>query len=134
MSSDEHNTCCDIFECRKCGDCCKGYGGTYVTSHDIEKISEYTGIEVDRLLSDYCVLSGRRPVLAQKPDGYCVFFDKICTIHPVKPAMCRAWPFIQSVLTDIGNWHIMAGVCPGMRTDVSDEAIRSCVKAALSGS
>ncbi|MEZ4524987.1 MAG: YkgJ family cysteine cluster protein [Desulfobacterales bacterium] len=72
-------------------------------------------------------MSGSRPVLAQS--GYCVFWkEKICTIHPVKPRMCKAWPFIQSVLTDVNNWRMMAGSCPGMRTDVPDDMILACAQ------
>jgi Fe-S-cluster containining protein len=71
-------------------------------------------------------------VLAQGEDGYCVFAHRaLCRIHPVKPRMCRAWPFIESVLRHPGNWKIMAGACPGMRTDVSEDTVVRCVKAAL---
>ena len=122
----------EIFVCRTCGECCKGYGGTFVTEADLEAIAQYTKIPVNRLKSDYCRLSGKNPVLAQGEDGYCIFRKKeLCGIHPVKPRMCRAWPFIESVVKDPQNWHMMAGSCPGMRTDVSDEAIRDCVAAVL---
>ncbi len=33
----------ELFECRRCGDCCKGFGGTYLTGEDIEAISRYIG-------------------------------------------------------------------------------------------
>ncbi len=67
-------------------------------------------------------------MLARGVNGYCVFWKKLCTIHPVKPRMCKAWPFIDAVLTDVANWRAMASSCPGMRTDVSDDAILSCVE------
>lgn len=123
--------CPDIFECRKCGDCCKGYGGTYLSRQDIENIAEYVGADADSFESKFCRFSGGRPVLAQQENGYCIFWDELCTVHPVKPRMCRQWPFIESVLVDVRNWHIMASMCPGIRTDVPDRAIRECVKAAL---
>ncbi len=119
----------DIFECTQCGECCKGCGGTYVTEKDIAAISEYLHTDPARFLKECCQMSGRKPVLAEGENGYCVFWqDKRCGIHPVKPKMCRAWPFIQSVLTDISNWRIMAASCPGIRTDVSDDDIRECVR------
>jgi len=118
----------EIFSCKKCGDCCKGYGGTFVTAEDIEAIAAYIKMDPERFVADYCDMSGGKPVLAQGENGYCIFWDEVCTIHPVKPRMCRAWPFIESVLTDINNWHIMAGVCPGIRTDVPDDVIRACVR------
>ncbi|KPJ76792.1 MAG: Fe-S oxidoreductase [Deltaproteobacteria bacterium SG8_13] len=126
MSPDEAVS--DIFECRRCGDCCRGYGGTVVDQADIRAIAAYLDMTPERIRSRYCVLSGTRPVLTQQPNGYCAFWDRLCTIHPVKPRMCRDWPFIRSVLVDVANWRIMAGLCPGIRTDISDGQIIACVK------
>ena len=122
----------EIFNCKKCGDCCKGYGGTYLTEKDIKAIAAYIHTDPDFFVEKYCQMSGKKPVLAQAENGYCIFWDnKICTIHPVKPKMCRAWPFIESVLTDTGNWRAMAASCPGMRTDLPDDVIRECVEREL---
>ena len=118
----------DIFICKKCGDCCKGYGGTYVDANDIEKIADYIKTDPRKFVAEYCTKSGNKLVLAQGTDGYCIFWDELCTIHPVKPHMCRAWPFIKSVLTDINNWHIMAASCQGIRTDVPDNLVQECVR------
>ena len=117
----------DIFKCTQCGDCCKGYGGAFVTSQDIEAITGYINTDPNGFVDNYCRLSGKNPVLGQKGDGYCIFWNGICAIHPVKPRMCKSWPFIKSVLIDTKNWQIMAGLCPGMRIDVSDSVIRDCV-------
>ncbi len=123
-----------LFECRQCGECCKGYGGTYVSAEDTVLISRFIGADPATFVDKYCQLSGRRPVLAQAEDGYCVFCeDGACTIHPVKPVMCRAWPFIKSVLVDVGNWHAMARACPGINTDLDDEVIRQGVRQMLDG-
>jgi hypothetical protein len=122
----------DIFQCRQCGECCKGFGGTYVNPDDIRAIAEYIGADPGRFAEKYCQKSGSRQVLAQGEDGYCVFRkDKLCSIHPVKPRMCRAWPFIPGVLADPANWRIMANSCPGIRTGFSDEVILRCVKQEL---
>lgn len=117
-----------LFQCQKCGDCCKGYGGTYVTEDDINNIASYIGISPHEFKAKHCIISNNRPLLTQKADGYCVFWDNICTIHPVKPKMCRAWPFIPSILADPNNWNLMASVCPGMRTNYPDDVIANCVR------
>jgi len=75
-----------LFECRRCGDCCKGYGGTYVTRQDIEAISRHIGTDPRKFETEYCRLSGQKPVLAQRSDGYCIFWDKRCQT-PYVPAM-----------------------------------------------
>lgn len=120
-----------LFECRLCGDCCKGYGGTFVTREDIEAISRFIGTDSRKFVAQYCQVSGKRPLLAQRPDGYCIFWDKLCTIHPVKPLMCRRWPFLGSLLVDSKNWQIMADSCPGIHTDVSVRTLEKCVKKIL---
>jgi Fe-S-cluster containining protein len=120
-----------IFECIQCGDCCKGYGGTFVTPADIAAIARFIGADEDSFVERYCQMSGRRPVLAQRADGYCIFWDGLCAIHPVKPRMCRRWPFIDSLRVDIHNWQIMADACPGMRSDLPDAVVARCVKREL---
>ena len=121
----------EIFKCLRCGDCCRGYGGTVVDNTDIRAIAAYLDMTPEAFRTRYCTMSGSRPVLVQQPGGYCAFWDQLCTIHPVKPRMCRAWPFIESVVVDPANWRIMAGMCPGIRTDVSDEHVVECVKKKL---
>lgn len=109
-----------------------GFGGTYVSDADIEAIAAFIQIDPQKFPEKYCQFSGSKRVLAQGENGYCVFWkDKICTIHPVKPRMCKAWPFIPNVLKDPQNWHIMAGFCPGIRTDVTHSEIVSCVRRQL---
>ena len=130
MSSDTP-TAEDLFQCQQCGQCCQGFGGTYVSRSDIRNIAAYTGKSEADIRQSYCAGSGSKLVLGQQPDGYCVFWDQLCTIHPVKPRMCKAWPFIESVVYDPGNWDIMAGVCPGIRTGFAHSGIIQCVKEKL---
>ncbi len=122
-----------IFECKKCGDCCKGYGGTFVTPDDIKKISAHIRADPGTFVAEYCQISGNKPLLGQGKDGYCVFWNRMCVIHPVKPQMCKAWPFIENVLTDITNWQVMAKSCPGIRADVPERAVRKRIRQELTG-
>jgi hypothetical protein len=112
----EYRTSQDIFQCRMCGQCCVGFGGTYVTARDIECISRYIKTDPNEFVTRYCDMTGAGPVLTQGPDERCIFFDeeRQCTIHPVKPRMCRAWPFLQTVVHHPENWDAMASACPGM--------------------
>jgi len=121
----------DLFSCRKCGQCCKGYGGTFVTEQEARAIADYLNESLRDIVCKYCLRSGKRLILTQQADGYCVFYDSGCRIHPVKPPMCKKWPFIESVLRDIANWQAMARSCPGMKADVPEAAIRACVKQEL---
>ena len=114
-----------------CGDCCKGFGGTFVTKHDIDTISRSLDIDRTRFIKDYCQWSGKRPVIRTGPTGYCVFWDQVCTIHEVKPRMCKRWPFIESVIVDPSNWTAMHSMCPGIRTDVDEQELVACVRQEL---
>ena len=120
-----------LFECTQCGDCCKGYGGTYLTEADIARIAAFVGVGIAEFKQHYCVLSGNRPVLAQQKNGYCIFFDRNCSIHAVKPRMCRQWPFIRSLMVDITNWRIMAGLCPGMNNNLDDRRLLAAIRREL---
>lgn len=122
----------EIFTCQRCGSCCQGYGGTFVTDREINSISRYLNLTSNRFIAEFCQPSGQRRVLVQGSDGYCIFWRKLCTIHPVKPKMCKQWPFIESILVDAANWQIIASCCPGMRTDVTDQLIIVCVKKVIS--
>ncbi len=132
MVSNDEAVCAGLFACTRCGDCCKGFGGTYLCETDVDAISRYLGVAADRLMAHYTCTSGGRRLIAQGDDGYCIFWDKMCTIHPVKPKMCRQWPFIRNILVDVGNWRAMAASCPGMNADAADQKIIDCVKKALS--
>lgn len=114
-----------------CGDCCKGFGGTFVTGEDIDAISRFLNVDRDTFLKDYCQWSGSRPVLRTAPSGYCIFWDQLCTIHEVKPRMCKLWPFIESVLVDPANWTAMHSMCPGIRVDVDEYELAACIRQEL---
>lgn len=120
----------DIFTCQQCGQCCKGYGGTYVSQDHINKIARFIDVTPEAFIQHYCDRSGDRYVLTRGEDGFCIFFDheKQCTIHDVKPYMCRAWPFIQSVIDSPENWNLMAGACPGMKKDIPHPVLVTIVK------
>jgi Fe-S-cluster containining protein len=121
----------DFFECQKCGDCCKGYGGAFVNDHEAERISDYLGIDQDLFLSDYCDWSGRRPMIRTAESDYCIFWDELCTIHEVKPRMCKIWPFIESILVDTSNWAVMKSMCPGIRNNGNPDDLVEYVKAVI---
>jgi len=121
----EIKNCDEIFKCRQCGSCCKGFGGTYIDEQDIERISIFINMDTKIFLEQCCEISGSGYLLSTGKNEYCIFYDQIrqCTIHPVKPLMCRRWPFIRAVFKHPENWNIMAGSCPGMKKDgyVMDE-------------
>ena len=120
-----------FFQYQMCGDCCRGFGGTFVDEQEIEAISKYLDMDRATFLRDYCHWSGKRPLIRTAESGYCIFFDKLCTIHEVKPRMCKLWPFIEGVLADPANWTAMHTMCPGIRTDVDKEELTAHIRQEL---
>jgi Fe-S-cluster containining protein len=120
-----------LFDCTMCGECCRGYGGTYVTGAEIERIAEAIGSDPNTVRSLSCQSSGNRLVLAQAENGFCVFWDGLCTIHEVKPRMCRRWPYIPSVLVDPANWETMARSCPGIRPHAPIALVQEVIRRKL---
>ena len=55
----------DLFACQNCGQCCKGYGGTYITESEIDNICRYLGLDRKRFMRCYCQMSGGKPLVAQ---------------------------------------------------------------------
>jgi len=49
----------DIFKCRQCGECCKGYGGTFVTENEIEAIAGISIIRVLLIITARCLEENR---------------------------------------------------------------------------
>lgn len=117
-----------VFECQKCGVCCKGYGGIFVTDYEIKAIAEFLTITQDEFLSGYCEESGGRTMLRTGENGYCIMWDDLCTIHHVKPSLCRTWPYLKSVVVDKNNLTVIQNACPGVSKDVTYEEFAAAVK------
>lgn len=115
----------EAFDCTMCGVCCEGYGGTYVTEDDIKAIADFIGEDPEIFRKNYCSYSDGKPLLKSGEDGRCVFFRDKCSIHPVKPRMCREWPFIPAVIKEPGNWELMSDACPGIKTGIDREKLKS---------
>ena len=54
--------------------------------------------------------------------GVCVFVeDNRCRVHPVKPFICRQWPFFPALLVDAEEFEAAKGACPGINPECSHE-------------
>jgi len=107
------------FKCKMCGHCCLGEGGIILTSKDQIRLAEHLGISVDELIKKYTHVRNDKLHLVTKKDGYCVFFEEGCGIHPGRPDICRAWPFFRGNLVDEISWQMIQDYCPGVNPDAS---------------
>ena len=102
------------FTCRQCGHCCQGRGGIVLTDHDTARLAGHARMEPEAFLDRYSEEFSGRTVLRSGDDGWCVFFDQGCTVHPARPDICRAWPFFRGNLVDKDSWRMVEDYCPGV--------------------
>ena len=53
--------------------------------------------------------------------GICLLrqFGGLCLIHPVKPSVCRLWPFLPHILNRESAFQDARCACPGFRPDLT---------------
>ncbi|TFG30800.1 YkgJ family cysteine cluster protein [Candidatus Thorarchaeota archaeon] len=136
--SDE--SCLPRFECTRCGSCCRDRQILVtVTSNDIIRISkalELIPSEILRALDFYIVEPGTSPpvglekipyittergqayvALKKLENGDCIFLkDNECMIHPVRPRVCKSFPFVFNETDGKRSWGLSAKkeICPGL--------------------
>ena len=112
------------FSCTRCGKCCEGRGGIVVGPRDLPRLCAYFGLPADEVLARYTENIGGKPTLRCGEDGFCLFFKagRGCSIHPARPAVCRAWPFFRGNLVDEVSFLMAREDCPGIHRDATHEA------------
>ncbi len=121
------------FECVLCGECCRRYW-IPVTHIDIARICRYTGLKPRDFIAlfpkestagwDEPVIRLRDGeyylVLKKRLNGTCIFNLRlddrlVCSIHPVKPNVCRYYPFVY--------WFVGPNT---VKFEVTDRALNYC--------
>ena len=97
------------FECLMDGKCCRDYD-VLLTPFDLERISNYLGIDKKDFFINYCTIDDVYLKLA-KTDNGCVFQDREgkCKIYEAKPIVCDIFPF-----TRISRDRVEVEVCHGL--------------------
>ncbi len=117
----EINKTSRVFTCRQCGKCCHGEKGILVTSEEAERLAAFLGLTLQELHRDYLITSSLGPQVATR-NGACVFLeDNRCRVHPVKPRICRQWPFLPALLEHADEFEAAREACPGFAPDCRHE-------------
>lgn len=63
------------------------------------------------------------PRLTVADNGFCVFLmeGNLCQVHPVKPFICRQWPFLPALLVDADELENAKTACPGINPSCTHE-------------
>jgi uncharacterized protein len=111
-----------VFQCQQCGDCCAGRGGIFVKPEEVEQMAAQLGLPGLEFCRRYVEASPLGPRLTTE-NGVCVFLlaGNLCRVHPVKPLICRQWPFLPALLVDPDELEHAKGACPGINSRCSHE-------------
>ena len=104
------------FECVPgCTNCCCVQGWVYITESFIRNAAAFLKISAEDFEARYVVRS-KYTLRLRKPKGaQCLFLKEGgCSIHPVKPAQCKLFPFWPEIVEDRENWNDAAQNCPGI--------------------
>lgn len=108
-----------VFSCRQCGECCRGEKGILVTTAELEAMAGYLGLSTADFASRYLVATPLGPQLATRL-GTCVMQEgSLCRVHPVKPRICRQWPFLPALLAHADEFEAAKEACPGIGADIA---------------
>lgn len=104
-----------VFSCRQCGECCQGKGGILPSPIERELIAQYLKISVAALIHLYLEETPLGLAVRNKPEGGCIFQEgSRCRIHPVKPRICRDWPFLPAILLHEEEFAAAKTACAGL--------------------
>jgi Fe-S-cluster containining protein len=111
-----------VFQCRQCGDCCAGRGGIFVKPQEVEDMAALLEMPVAEFRRRFVEASPRGPRLTVA-DGVCVFLmeGNLCRVHPVKPRICRQWPFLPALLAHPDELEHAKTACPGINPECTHE-------------
>ncbi|GEM_PF-2660213 len=98
------------FECKQCGRCCRMHTiGLRITHAEAERFAQRQGVSVQEYVVG--LVEDRGTYILPQPCRYLV--NDACSVHDIKPSVCRKYPFHQRKPVDSDTaWVVIAG-CPG---------------------
>lgn len=105
------------FECQEnCSNCCKLPGGfVYLSEKETADIADYLDVRENLFLQWFTRIIDDKLCLVDGGNEYCVFLeDNKCSVYPVRPQQCRAYPFWRENLKSKARWRQTSEQCPGI--------------------
>jgi len=94
-----------------------------VRPDEVAQMAALLAMSVEDFSRSYVETSVTGPRLTVAADGFCVFHleDHLCRVHPVKPFICRQWPFLPILLLEADELEHAKTACPGIDPKCSHE-------------
>jgi Fe-S-cluster containining protein len=104
------------FTCQPgCVRCCDRPGAVYLSEEDSPRIAAFLGLSQADFENRYVYRTRHQMRLRKPPRRQCRFLDpEGCSIHPVKPAQCRLFPFWPEIVESSRGWSAAGRWCPGI--------------------
>jgi uncharacterized protein len=110
-----------VFSCQQCGECCRGEKGILVTTAEHAAMAAHLSLSLEDFAARYLLETAMGPQLASR-NGACVLQgDGLCLVHPVKPRICREWPYLSALLQHADEFEAAKEACPGLAPDAGHE-------------
>ena len=104
------------FTCQPgCTNCCEQKGFVYLTEDDLKRAAAFVEMTPRAFEKRYVYRTAHEMRFRKPRQKQCPFLlDTGCSIHPAKPAQCRAFPFWPEMLSSRREWNRTARYCPGI--------------------
>jgi len=124
LSATEEQASPWAFDCRMCGECCRGEGGIIAGPRDLPRLCAYLHMETEHFIATYGYQQDGKIKIRTGPDSYCIFFlpGTGCSVHMAKPDICRAWPFFRGNMVDETSLAMAKEFCPGINPAIGHDA------------
>lgn len=105
-----------VFDCLRCGECCRGRGGIVLRGNDAGRLAAFLDVPTGEFLARHTEPRRGKTVLRSGDTGSCVFSheERGCAVHPAKPDVCRVWPFFRGNMVDPVSLGMARQGCPGI--------------------
>jgi Fe-S-cluster containining protein len=104
------------FECQSgCVVCCQQKGFVYLTEDDILRAAAFLGMSNTAFEKKFVYRTTNLRRLRTTHSDQCGFLRADgCSIHSVKPAQCRIFPFWPELVDSKEEWRKTSEWCPGI--------------------
>lgn len=110
------------FDCKRCNTCCQGKGGIAFKPDQVGPAAAFLAMEPKVFIERFLKKEGELFQVLCDQEGKCrLLGPQGCLAHPVKPDICRRWPFFEALLSDPGAFEEAKLACPGLNPKATHE-------------
>lgn len=105
------------FSCTQCGACCRRRGVVWLKKGESARLARHLHLTAAVFRARYVTRldDGRELLEVPGEDRGCPLLDgDLCSVDPVKPDQCRAYPFWREIVESPAYWRAERRECEGI--------------------